>query len=422
MSGKKVIRAVGSVLLCAVIIVSVLATFVLALVRLTVTNEGFFFSIRDQRFPYSPASNAAPCVDTYSAHVEERIDRSLPADTYNYFGEQYGDVSAILDSCVDKEVVRDLSGEYLKRICRALNQGEKIEDVHYPAEKFIPLTDYMRPQVLAEEEKVREKEASLGVDPKDSTAMSEEEIDASLAELRTALASRIDSYINSFHSIRLVDKSVNILELGYEKVFSKTLFKSLFSVSALIPLAAAIAACVGLWFLSAKGDKLKKTYNVVAVLWIAVTLYAIPMMLFKAYDLPSKLLLGDSFFKITTVAVLEGVTGTAFTLAIIPFAAFTVALVTLIVLIIIRSAKEAGTTPAAEVETLEDADRTAGSVEAPAQAEISSETEAESAEAPDTKPVEAGESVEAAAEPTDAASEKTDGNDTDDPPEGEGNE
>ncbi|MBQ9543514.1 MAG: hypothetical protein IJV00_00130 [Clostridia bacterium] len=352
-NATKALRIAGCVICAVIVVLGTFAGFCLALAGGTFGSEGFFASLTEHSFEYETDSEKIAA--RYADHIIRKIDKDFISDTYTYFGEQYGDISAVLRSCVDNDTVRSLTAEYLKGIRASLTEGASTPTVSYPADKFIPLTERIKPTVMAEEEEIRLEEESRGVSPENSTALSEEEVDEALSGLRNRLAEQIDVYLNSFKSISLVDKKLDLVKYGYENVFSKSAVKTVLGLSAAIPFAIALAAAVGIWFLSLTSDKLKKTYNAIAAIWVGVVLYAVPMLLFSAYDLPGKLLLGNSFFKLLVVALLSGVISRAFILALIPLIVVTAALVALIVLIMINENKKIKVT-ADGSEDLDDSD------------------------------------------------------------------
>ena len=339
----KILRIVGCVLCAAVTIFGTFSGFWIALVGGSLGNGDFFESLTEQRFDYE--TDAQTINAEYAEHILKKIDSDFVADTYTYFGEQYGDVSSVLRSCIDSETVRQLTSVYLKGIHASIISGVPIATVKYPADKFIPLTDRIKPLVMEEEEKIRLDEISRGISEEKTTALSEAEVDEALADLRERLSGQVSVYINSFKSINFGKKKLDLVRIAYYQIFAKPTLNTAFSLSPAIPLAAAAAAAVGLWFLSGADDKLKKTYNAVAALWVGTAAYAIPMLMFGAYDLPGKLILGDSFFKLLILAVFKGMISRAVVLALVSLIPATLALIACLVLLMRRELR-----PAAQIK------------------------------------------------------------------------
>lgn len=331
---RKILSAAGCALCAVITVIGTFAGLCFALAGSTFGSEDFFSSLTEHSFVYD--AGLQKFESEYAEQIIRKIDEDFVADVYVYFGDQYGDVSSVLRSCVDGDTVRELTSVYLKGIHTSLTTGAPEHRVAYPADRFVPLTDRIKPLVLADEEEIRREELEKGISGEDSTALSEAEIDQALARLRDRLAEQIDVYLNSFSSISFINREIDLVKLGYEKVFSRSAAKIAMSTSAAIPFAAAAAAAVGLWLLSGSGDRLKKTYNALAALWVGVVLYAIPMILFGAYDLPGRLLLGDSFFKLFVVALLNGVISRAFTLALSGLIVASAALIVSIAMILKR--------------------------------------------------------------------------------------
>ncbi len=252
-----VIKKIGAGFCAALTVLSTVACLLLFFFQGTLMNEDFYLSA---------------CDEQYLGQLEGYIVEHLSGELARY--EESEEMQEHLArQCVDMQTVQECTKEYLIGLSRAFLQGETLEKVQYPVEKFEPF----RQHVLS-----AAQEGGYEVD------------EQTLSELLSDLSKLVTSDVNSFNFNLVGMSSLSIIRLAHSKVFGNETLMAPLRISPWIPLALIVLSCTGVVCLTGGKDYLRKAYNAVTFFWVGATVLFFPVLLFRVYDLPARLAITPS--------------------------------------------------------------------------------------------------------------------------------
>lgn len=250
----KILRRMGTVACALILVLSTLVTFLLAWIQTTILSEDFFVNA---------------CDEEYLEDLQVYLKRNLSGE-FARFEESEEVQNRLANQCLDMDAVTLCTRDHLRSLYQSLIHGAELTDAVYPAEEFAPFREYVH---------ALSKETGDVVD--------EQVLDDLVAEL----ADGVSYDINCFHFHLVGFSSTTIIRMVYEKIDA---LRGLLSLSFWIPLVLALAAGAGFFFLSRESSVVKKGYWLNTCLWGATALLFFPLVLFQAYDLPSRLAITES--------------------------------------------------------------------------------------------------------------------------------
>ncbi|MBO5929636.1 MAG: hypothetical protein J6Q42_06435 [Clostridia bacterium] len=241
-------RSIFRVVLSVLLLLSVAATLFAYMVGYSLFDATCYMQVAE-----SPAFTESVHTAVYDQLESECLFYELPFDT--------------MKSAIDKEQINHIAKEQLVSVGNAIVEGKPVQDVTLDMVPFVKAIDTFF--------------ASL---PEDERPLDDNAVQTIANDLVKAIEPVLHLGIG------------NTLLKSAQGIMRKLLPLKKFTSLSVWFLVASLVLAVSVWFL-AVGPFSHRLYTVAGLLFLGSSVAAVPMWLFRWYDLPSRLVLGQSALK-----------------------------------------------------------------------------------------------------------------------------